>query len=1129
MSHSKESIVKYNGDIKALADSMGLIAEILNEHYAIMNLSAGERSALSKRPQIEAVEEQKILSFLDHPDVPATGFTTPRQGGGGLTGRGVLIAILDSGIDYAHQDFINEDGTTRIISMWDQNAAGIPPKGFAIGSEYSQEQLNAVLAEGAAGSVPRPDTSGHGTALAGAAAGNGRASGGKYAGSAPEASLLIVRMAQMISAHFASDINLMRGVQYASDKAAALNMPLVINISYGTNQGAHDGSSLFEQYLDMMAERWKTAVVIPAGNEGDGGKHFQGTVITGSSIDAGFTIQSRLESLNITMFTSPEDQLELQIVDGRGNVSGTFDLNGDQTIVDEAAQVIMAVHPPAPCHADQMIRIILSDMSGNTLASTVWTIRIIGICVVSGDINLWLPVAEAAGVNTAFLFPETQTSLTIPATAPNVLSVGGFNSQINNPAEFSGRGFTANGVVKPEICAPAVNIMTTSPDGGYKRVSGTGAAAAITAGVCALMMQWGIVEGNDLHMYGQRLKTYLQAGAIMPSANRQVPDSAWGYGLLCLEKPVQLKSAQVIDTQEDISIPNIITRDELPLEINPATSEAYLNFMLQYDFNSRRIISEYPDILVSSILQDSYAIIHVPVALVPQYTDQVEVYAILERSRIFGLLANPALDEAGITAVKQPNLDLTGRGVLIGIVDTGIDYTLDTFQYENGETKILRIWDQTIETGDVNAIPEGFIYGTEYTREQINLAIASDNPYEIVPSYDEIGHGTFLTSLMAGRATDTGEEGAAPDAELVVVKLQQAKQVTLDNSAITTPGVNAYDSVDVLNGIEYLTDIARIEDRPLVICIGMGTSDSGHDGLSYIEQYLTRIANILNVIVVSAAGNEGDRGHHAAARLSGNEDMKEIEFNVAFSTTGLFMRLWAFAPDRLSVSLLSPLGSIVDRRKFTTNERVSYSFVIERSEIDIDYLYPNTKNGSQSIIIRILAPQLGLWKLRVYGDLIIDGRFNIWMPISSLWNSSTYFLQPDVNITVTTPATAPAVIAVGAYNSADDSIYVSSSRGPNRLDVQCPDFVAPGVNVTGVMPGGRNGTMTGTSVAAAITAGACALMLQWAVVEDNYPTINNYTMRTFLLIGLEQRPGIIYPDSLWGYGELNLINSFRNI
>lgn len=1142
-----ESIVKYNGDIKALADSMGLAVDILNENYAIMELSPEERLSLSTEPEIEYIEEQKLLSLLDNQAITASCITTvQREDTYGLTGRGVLIAILDSGIDYFHSDFRNADGTTRIVGLWDQNAEGTPPEGFTIGNEYNQDEINAAL--NGSENIPVRDQSGHGTAVTGVAAGNGRASGGNYIGGAPESSLLIVRLRQNISHYFTSDTNLMRGIKYAIDTATRLNMPLVINISYGTNQGSHDGSSLFEQYINAMADRWKTTIVIPTGNEGVTGKHFQGRVSTGDYIDVQFTVQSSLDRLSITMLKSFTDSFEMQIIDGTGRASSTFDLRSDQTVYVGSVQAVFSVLQPTPYNADQIITLILNDLSGNTLMATIWTIRIFGISTIRGDINMWLPVTEVSGANTSFLTPQTNTTLTIPSTVPKAVSVGGFDSWTNTFADFSGRGFTISGVIKPEICAPAVNVISTSIGDSYSSFTGTSFAGPITAGACALMMQWGIIQGNDINMYGQRLKAFLEYGSVERTLYMEHPNTLWGYGTLCLknsldyarifslrstasilpptmmEVPYIAVQSEIADTLEAQDL-SVITQNDINGAVNPMIDENYLDFIIRYDENSRRVLDQYPDIILSRVLQDTFAVIHVPVEKELQYHDLLGIY--FEHSIICGLLSNQALDEAGITAVKQqPNLGLTGRGTIICIADTGIDYTLDAFRYEDGRSKILRIWDQTIEDGPK---PEGYIYGTEYTNEQINAALASDDPRSIVPSRDEVGHGTFLSSLIAGRQTDINDEGAAPDAYIIAVKLKPAKQVAKNYSGLTDPNINAYQSIDIINGIEYMLDVTRPMSEVPVIYVGLGSSNGAHDGSTYFERYLSQIATITHIMVVIAVGNEGDQSHHAAGHLLGNEDMQEVEFNVSAQTSGFFLNMWSRAPDRLSVSLITPIGDVVERRKFVSNERTTYSFILERTQIVIDTYYPEFLNGGQSTFIRILNPQQGLWRLRVYGDLIIDGRYNIWMPISSLWNNSSYFLEPTVETTVTLPATGRYVIVSGAYNSFDDSIYVSSGRGPNLLGFQRPYFVAPGVNVAGVFPGGFSGTMTGTSVAAAVTAGACSLVLQWAVPEGNDPAINTIRMRSYLSIGLTQRREISYPNNLWGYGELNLIESFRRM
>lgn len=534
MPEGEECIVKYNGDIQSLANSLGLEVDIINERYAIMVLTPEERQALSENPQIEYIEVQKLLSLLANPAIIAACITPVQQVDYGLTGEGVLLAVLDTGIDYTHMDFRNENGTTRIIAIWDQNVQGTPPQGFTIGNEYTSEEINAAL-NGSTEDVPLIDPVGHGTAVAGIAAGNGRASNGNYLGSAPRVSLLIVRLAQNISPYFTDDTNMMRGIKYAVDTAVELNMPLVINISYGTNQGSHDGRSLFEQYINDMSDRWKTSIVIANGNEGASGKHFQGNLETGSVVDAQFAIQGRLDRLSITMLKYFVDDFRIQIIDGAGRSSDSFDLASDHTILIGTEQIQVSVIQPTPYNADQNVTLVFSDLTGNTLMATIWTIRIIGISVVNGNINMWLPVTEISGVGTSFLRSQANTSLTIPATVQKAVSVGGYDSLTNTFASFSGRGFTISGVVKPEICAPAVNVTSTSLSGGYSSFTGTSIAAPITAGACALLMQWGIVNDNDIYMYGQRLKAFLEYGTEQHIDILDYPNPNWGYGTLCVK------------------------------------------------------------------------------------------------------------------------------------------------------------------------------------------------------------------------------------------------------------------------------------------------------------------------------------------------------------------------------------------------------------------------------------------------------------------------------------------------------------------------------------------------------------------------------------------------------------------
>lgn len=1177
-----EVIVKYNGDIIGLAQDLNIPIEILNSSYAIIFVSPEQMLGLRLYPQIEYLEPASRLALLENPSIEKSCIRNVRKGQKyNLSGNGTIAAILDSGIDYQHPDFINPDGTTRILCMWDQNQNGSPPEGFTFGTEYSMETINEALMapESERNSIVKQlDFNGHGTAVAGIAAGNGRGSNGQYVGVAPEANLIVVKLAANVTQYFTSTTNLMRGVKYAVDKAIKFNMPISINISYGNNQGSHDGNSLFEQYLDSMADMWRTSIIVPTGNEGTARHHFKGKVMQGQTVDVQFTSQEGLHNLPITLTKSFIDIFEFRILSSSGETSRAINLRQlEQTVLINNAEVVISIAQPTPYAQEQNIIFLFRGLGGAVIPENIWTIQITGIDIIEGEFNIWLPVTEISGKGTEFFYPTLNTTLTIPSTANKVISVGGYDSQNGNFSEFSGRGFTRTGGIKPDLVAPAEFIISTAPGSGYGSFTGTSFAAPHVTGACCLMMQWGIIQNNDPYLYGQRLKAFLRAGATR-SQNIIYPNSNWGFGTLCIEKsldlisyynydrPISYPSTSYFDIQNSESGPDSENRiseatnipeeqingntqimgpipesqsispleqrlrnaPPVPKNVNPALDELYADSIAIYDSRTKDLLKKFPGIQVSLVLQGGYAIVHVPRENINEYRDVLENRVVAEVPVICGLLEDPqALIDSGITAVKnQPYLDLKGNGVIIGVIDTGIDYTLPSFKYENGKSKILYLWDQSIQDGPP---PQGFMYGTEYTNEQINAANQSDNPYGIVPSRDEVGHGTFLSALMAARTNENSTySGAAPDSDIIAVKLKPAKITSRRDESIYNDEVPAYSSINIMSGIEYLFRKSVSLGKPLVISIGLGSNNGAHDGLSFFERYISGLALTNGIGIICAVGNEGNMSHHFYTDLS-SSNSAQIEFNVSANNPGFMMNIWAFAPDRISISLTTPLGSSIERRPFTVNERKNYTFVLEGTEIYIEYIFPNVKNGNQEILIHFKNPTAGLWILNIYGDLVLDGRIHGWLPLSPFIDPKTNFLQADVSYTVTIPSTAYNVIETGAYNSNDGSIFISTGRGPSIAEKVCPDLVAPGVNVTGLFPTGQMGTMTGTSVSSAITAGASALIMQWGVVHDNDRTMNTVKLRSYLLLGLRQRTGISYPDDLWGYGELDLMQTFQRI
>jgi subtilisin family serine protease len=491
-------------------------------------------------------------------------------------------------------------------------------------------------------------------------------------------------------------------------------------------------------------------------------------------------------------------------------------------------------------------------------------------------------------------------------------------------------------------------------------------------------------------------------------------------------------------------------------------------------------------------------------------------------SLVLGLLDRASLEAASIIQVhQQPYLDLLGRGVIVGFVDTGIDYTQPTFIYEDGASKILYIYDQT----GTGTPPEGFTIGTEYTNEQINLALGSDDPYSIVPHQDNSGHGTFLASIAAGRPVGDFI-GAAPAADIIAVKMRKARPFYLERFAIPPEQENAYASSALIVGIEYILRKALELNRPVAICIGVGTNQGGHDGYTILEEYLANASNLRGVCICAAAGNESQARHHMQGIVGGEDESQNIDIKVGDQAGDIYISIWNNAADRMSVSVRSPTGELVSRVPARSGTRQITNLILERSRVLIEYYYPLEGSGAQVTVVKIYNATPGIWTITVYGDIILDGSFNAWLPLTGFVSPSVEFLAAAPYITITVPATMIGGISCGAYDSVENSLYALSSWGPTRLPVMAPDLVAPGVDVGGFYPYGY-GDMSGTSVAAAITTGAGALMLQWGIVEGNDPVMSTYQIRAYLIRGCNRSESLTYPNTQWGYGSLNLLQSFR--
>lgn len=532
-------------------------------------------------------------------------------------------------------------------------------------------------------------------------------------------------------------------------------------------------------------------------------------------------------------------------------------------------------------------------------------------------------------------------------------------------------------------------------------------------------------------------------------------------------------------------------------------------------------ILDNPGLITTVTIRDMYIICYTTINDYEKMSVYMGTDFINSVSNVFGLTDRASLESAGIIQVQdQPYLNLKGENVIMGFVDTGIDYTQSVFQYDDGTSKIRYIYDQTMP----GAPPDGFPIGTEYTNEQINEALLAEDPYEIVPQRDTSGHGTFLASVAAGRPNGSFI-GAAPDSEIIMVKLKKAYPFYLDRFLVPKEQEDAFEATSVMLGVEYILQKATELNRPVVICIGLGSNYDSHDGLSHLEEYLCNTCNIPGVCICVSVGNESQSRHHYYQQFDKEGTPLNIDLMVGENAGNIYMVITNRICDRVSVSVRSPTGELVSRVPAKARYTFSTRLVLERSEISISYYFPLEGTGDQITIVKIIDSTPGIWTITAYGDIIINGSLQAWLPLTGFVSPNVEFLSSNPYITITAPATSLGPIHCGAYNSTRNSLYPSSSWGPTRLSVDTPDLVAPGYQVGGFYPSGY-GTMSGTSVSTAVTCGACALLLQWGIVEGNDLGFCTPLIKAFLIRGCNRTDAMLYPNPQWGYGSLNLMQTF---
>lgn len=535
-----EVIVKYSGPESGLMGDKIKVVPLLGG-YAVVTLPESEIDAYSDREQVEFIEKPKRLYFQLFQAKGASCIRTVQMGRNGLSGKGVLVGVVDSGVDYFHPDFRNTDGSSRILRLWDQSIEGDPPQGYATGTEYTKAEIDEALALGEDQGrrfLPSVDQSGHGTSVLGIAAGNGRASDGVERGVAYESDILVVKMGIPRGNSFPRTTELIQGVDYLVRQALRMGRPLVINLSFGNNYGSHKGDSLLETYLDTVSSMGRVVICTGTGNNADQPLHGAGILRQGEIREIELSVSMREVTLNVQLWKSYEDEMEIYIEHPSGRRIGPLEEElGTYRYQIEHTRLLIYYGKPGPYHVTQEIYLDFLPTE-DYVDSGIWRLILRGKQVRGGVYDLWLPGGNTLNRGTGFYEPVSDGTLTIPSTAARVITVGAYDPLVNAYAEFSGRGSKMLPYQKPDLAAPGVNIAAPVPGGEYRAVTGTSFAVPFVSGAAALLMEWGIVKENDPYLYGEKIKAYLRRGAIPLPGYEQYPNEEVGWGTLCLQESI---------------------------------------------------------------------------------------------------------------------------------------------------------------------------------------------------------------------------------------------------------------------------------------------------------------------------------------------------------------------------------------------------------------------------------------------------------------------------------------------------------------------------------------------------------------------------------------------------------------
>ncbi|MGL6107123.1 bifunctional germination protease/germinant receptor pseudoprotease CspBA [Romboutsia sp.] len=1094
-----EVIVKYNGDILKLEKELGVYVEILAPTYAIIISENQENlEKLVLYPEIEYVEKPFILQSQDSQSFSSTGITNFKNKTG-LTGKGTIIGIIDSGIDYNLPIFKDKSGKSKILYYWDQSVNGNPPEGFKGGSLYTNNDINKAI-EGSK-FIPVSPTSAHGTHVAGIAS-----------GIAIDANLIVVRVGSRQTDIFSKSTEFMRAIKFILDKSLELKMPVAINLSYGSNEGSHRGESLFEQYIDDMCLFWKNNIVVASGNNADKGGHKAITLENKNLKEVELVIGESERILNINIWPNFADDFKVYLVSPSNEKTKPISAESPQVKNKiSSTEITGYFYPIAPYSLTRRVTIQLK--ATRQISAGIWKLVFEPVSIVDGSINIYLPTSEGLSRDTRFLQPTTELTVTVPGTARRVITVGSYNSRTDIISIFSGKGDINQGVIKPDLLAPGEDIVSILPGGNVGALTGTSMAAPHVTGVCSLFMEWGIVRGNDLFLYSQKLRSLLLRNAKR-KANIKYPNNSSGYGNLNLSN-IDLQDESNNNQELEFSyrkkkhlLRNIYRDSEIIKGINIVHDSNFEKELNEKKINYNNIkISDDLDVLLldENNYKDIVKILSLNSIIRIENTLRMASLGEVSQGTSNGVVAN---EEIGVNYFKNnPNISITGRGVIIAVIDSGIDYLHEDFIYADGTSKILYLWDQTKE----GKPPKGYYIGTEYTTENINEAIAKK---DASLSVDEVGSGTMLSGICAGLGNLNKEyAGVAEDAELIVVKLAKIN--------------GYYTNAMVAAATQYVYSKSIELNKPIVINTSLGSNSlAGLTNRAVTEStYFVR-----GLCIVCAAGNEGNTQTHTSGKIPLIGESEEVEIELGEDESEIEIQVWIDRPYKVDIKVISPTGEESKEAPVSNYSQVTGEFDLEGTKYSINYVFPTTFSGQQFVSVILTNAKKGIWKIKMNGEYTTTGQFHMYLPNRVFIKKTTKFREVDPFYTINFPAVYEDVITVGAYNIVNNSVWPTSSRGPSIEGMLKPDLVAPGVNIIAPYPGNKYGTITGTSVAGAYVSGAAAMYLQFTYVDGRYKDKAYIQMlKTYLIAGAKKSDDTNYPNAISGYGLLNVRGIFDQL